>query len=51
VGLVVYGHDLTCVTVERVAFFQEVSRENGGKALEISTILSKIQEYAASYSS
>jgi len=33
-----------------VAFFQEVSRENGGKALEMSTIQSKINEYVTALS-
>jgi hypothetical protein len=34
-------------TVERVALFQEASRENGGKALDMSTIHAKITEYVA----
>ena len=39
------GSGLTYSVVERVAFFQEVSRENGGKALDMATIQAKIQEY------
>ncbi len=35
--------------VERVAFFQEVSRANGGKALEMATIQSKIHEYVCNH--
>ncbi|KAB5533615.1 translation machinery-associated protein 16 [Coniochaeta sp. 2T2.1] len=35
--------------LERVAFFQEVSRENGGKALDMATIQAKIQEFVNQY--
>lgn len=35
--------------LERVAFFQEVSRANGGKALEMATIQSKIHEFVHQY--